>query len=382
MKYFDYAATCPIDEEALQAYVKASQSYFGNTSSIHDIGSQASGLVEQCRETIAGITGVSKDHLYFTSGGTESNFIGIQALLDATEKKGKHIIVSQAEHSSIQNIVGKLEEEGYSITKVPFTQDGLLDLNELQTAMTQDTVLVAVQHVNPEIGTIQPLEKVKQICDSYGAFLHSDCVQSFGKVSVKEVSPYLDSFAISGHKVYGPKGVGAVYISPELSFQPFLPNGSHESGVRPGTLNAPAIAGFTVAAQTMDQRMEANSTHFIHLYNTFINALEPVRSYMEVLPNSVEKGFSSIVGLCVKGVEGQWMMLEGNRHGFAFSTGSACSVGKQSASKTLTAMGIEPDKARTFIRVSFGKDQTADDVKELAQLLVNTIVERHQLVLK
>lgn len=382
VKYFDFAATCPIDDEALQAYVKASKSYFGNTSSPHDTGSQASALVEECRDTLATMTGVQKEGLYFTSGGTESNFIAIYALLSAKKKKGNHIIISQSEHASIQNVISKLEGEGYSVTKIPLTPEGIIDVDALQKAMTEDTVLVSVQHVNPEIGTIQPLAQIKQICKDTETYLHSDCVQSFGKVDLREVTPYLDSYSVSSHKVYGPKGVGAVYINPVLSPQPYFPNGTHERGIRPGTLNVPGIVGFTVAAQAMDQKLESNRAHYLKLYQTFMNSIESAQSHLDVLPSSYHEGFSAIVGLCVKGIEGQWMMLEANRKGFSFSTGSACSAGNQTPSKTLLAMGVPEEEAKSFIRISFGKDQTEEDVTELAQLLVQTVQERHQLVLE
>jgi len=188
MKYFDYAATCPIDEEALDSYVKASKEYFGNTSSLHDVGGKALTLLEQCRETIAKLTGVNSKDVSFTSGGTESNFLAIHALLNANQKKGNHIILSQSEHSSVQNTVKKLEQQGYRVSRIPLTPEGIIDLDILQGEIKQDTALISIHHVNPEIGTIQPIEEISVLCKKYGILLHSDCVQSFGKMDLKQVT--------------------------------------------------------------------------------------------------------------------------------------------------------------------------------------------------
>ncbi|QHE53988.1 cysteine desulfurase family protein [Pontibacillus sp. HMF3514] len=382
MKYFDYAATCPIDEEALDAYVKASKEYFGNTSSLHDVGGKALTLLEQCRETIANLTGVNSKDISFTSGGTESNFLAIHALLDANQEKGNHIILSQSEHSSVQNAVKKLEQQGYRVSRIPLTPEGIIDLDILREEITQETALISIHHVNPEIGTIQPIEEISVLCKKYGILLHSDCVQSFGKMDLKQVTPLLDSFCLSSHKVYGPKGIGALYINPSLTYQPYLPDVAHEKGVRAGTVNVPAIAGFTVAAQKMHQDLGKQQNHQHTLVEAFSAALDPVKEYVEIFHPSSDQGFSSIVGLCVKEVEGQWLMLEGNRNGYAFSTGSACASGQQEPSKTLMAMGYSKDKAKTFIRISFGNDHTIQDVKDLAQYLVQTIEGRHQVVLQ
>ncbi|MYL34547.1 aminotransferase class V-fold PLP-dependent enzyme [Pontibacillus yanchengensis] len=381
MMYFDYAATCPMDEEALQAYNKAATSYFGNTQSLHDTGSQAETLLEECRNTFGDLLGVEAKGIYFTSGGTESNFLGIQALI-SSNKKRNHIITSDAEHASIEHCSLKLEEEGYRISRIPFTQEGIIDIEELENELTEDTACVAIQHVNPELGTIQPIQDIATLCNEWGVLLHVDGVQSFGKMDVTKAVPQVDSYAISSHKVYGPKGIGALYIRPSLTFQPFLPNGSHEKGVRAGTVNTPAVVGFTVASQKIVQHLSAHIHHYKELHDTFVDTMNTVDSYIDwVIPDQSER-IHAIVGLCVTHIEGQWMMLEGNRRGFAFSTGSACQVGNQAPSPTLMAMNKSKEKAKTFIRISFGKDHTKEEVKQLANTLIQTIEERHQIVLQ
>ncbi|MFG6116015.1 IscS subfamily cysteine desulfurase [Halobacillus sp. MO56] len=366
MKYFDYAATCPIDDMSLEVYNQAAKNYFGNTSSLHDQGTQASSLVEHCRKTLADQLGVQKEGIYFTSGGTESNHIGLSIL--AKSGKGKHIITSQAEHSSVHNALEKLEKEGYEITKIPFTKEGIVNLEVLEAAIRKDTVLVSIQTMNGEIGTLQPVEAIHSICQKWGTLFHSDCVQAIGKVDLRTYTKYMDSFSISSHKIYGPKGVGAVYLAPSISISPDLYNGSHEKGVRAGTVNVPGIAAFTTAAQENISEMKDQQKHMAALKSTFAQAMLPVQHKLHFIGKTADD--APIIGLTLAGIEGQWAMLEANRKGYAISTGSACTIQDHAPVKTLLAMGYPEEKARTFVRISFGKQTTTADVQGLADCLI------------
>ncbi|SFK46100.1 cysteine desulfurase [Halobacillus dabanensis] len=363
-RYFDYAATCPLDEDALNAYVHAARNYFANSSSLHDPGSKAKQLLEHCRRKMAELLLVEEEGVYFTSGGTESNEIGLQALLDASQ--GKHIVTTDAEHSSVRNLMKKYQKEGYLLSKVPLTTKGMVDMKAFEQVVCEDTAIVAIQHVNAEIGTIQPIRSISAICRERGILLHSDCVQTFGKVDLSEVAPYVDSLSVSSHKVFGPKGVGAVYVRPALSFMQRIPGSTHESGVRPGTINIPGIAGFTVAAEKMVNGLEDQQQLFLRLKQTF---LEEMKGKACELIGEVSDNPVPIIGLCLTDIEGQWAMLEGNRRGFHFSTGSACGVQSTDPPATLLAMGLLEPQAKTFIRISFGHEQTASDVEELARFL-------------
>lgn len=376
MKYFDYAATCPIDDEALDTYVKASKEYFGNTSSLHDIGSKASALLEDCRQQLGQMLGVNSKGIYYTSGGSESNTLAIRSLLSAKEQKGKHIITSMAEHSSIHSLMDQLKQEGYHITNLPFNNAGTIDINELNQAITPDTVLVVVQHVNGEIGTIQPIKQIGELCTKQGIYLHTDCVQSFGKVDVKSIIPFVTSLSLSSHKIYGPKGIGAVYINPEMKWNSVYPNTSHEKGFRPGTVNVPAIAGFTVAAYKCVKELEESSEHFTRLRKNFKEDLKDVSERLTFIEGPDTIQMPSVMGICITGIEGQWVMLELNRLGFAISTGSACQVGKQAASKTMLALGMSEEQAKQFVRISFGKLTKIEDVKALTQS-IRTIISAY-----
>ncbi|MBA2176663.1 IscS subfamily cysteine desulfurase [Halobacillus locisalis] len=368
-RYFDYAATSPMSREALAAFTKAAEEFYGNTSSAHDFGTEAQSLLEHSRNTLASKLDVEQEGVYFTSGGTESNWIGLEALMGAG--KGNHIVVSAAEHSSVRRVVDKMEREGAQVTWVPFTAEGVLDLEVLASSVTKETAVVSVQLVNSDLGTIQPLEEVYRHCREKGVLLHSDFVQAFGKINLKKVARLADSFSLSAHKIGGPKGVGAVYIRPTLSFSPIFHDVTHESGVRPGTVNTPGVASFIVAAdEALAQRTDGEIRT---LKNKFVQLLGKGFS---VVGNSLDSDIP-IIGLTTRGVPGQWMMLEGNRRGFAFSTGSACQTGHDGTLTTLDAMGMTKEQGETFIRVSFHHSHSEFDIVRLAECL-NTIASEHR----
>ncbi|MCM3093270.1 MULTISPECIES: IscS subfamily cysteine desulfurase [unclassified Cytobacillus] len=370
IKYFDYAASCPLDREAADAYIKASTEYFGNTRSLHDTGSAAEGLLENCRMELAGILGVKSEGIYFTSGGSESNFLAIAALLSASEKAGKHIITGIAEHSSIHSVLEKLRfKDGYEITKIPFGTDGRMDLKKLSSAIREDTVLVTIQHGNPEIGTLQPLIEISELCRERQILLHSDCVHTFGKADLKEAARFADSLSFSAHKFYGPKGIGGVYLRPDMRWSSFLPGVSHEKGLRPGTVNLPGVVGMTVAAQKAYANLSKHNSHFQMLREVLLKELEPAHEKFTVYDFSGSYQLPSTLGLRLKGVEGQYVMLECNRLGFSISTGSACSTGLQTVSKTMEALGVTDKRGKEFIRISFGWNTSAEDAKALGEKL-------------
>jgi cysteine desulfurase len=373
MIYFDYAATCPLDEEAAEAYVKAATAYFGNSSSLHDIGSQAKSLLEGCREELATLLDVPKEGIYFTSGGSESNYLAIHSLLSAKKKKGKHIITGMAEHSSIHGTFDKIKEQGYEVTYLPLHENGQISVQELKESVREDTVLVSIQYVNSEIGSIQPIEEIGKICVENDILFHSDCVQAFGKVNLQPAAQFINSFSISAHKIYGPKGVGAVFIDPLLNWQPYYQHVTHENGFRPGTVNVPGIAAMLTAAEKIDKNRKMNLMHNKKLRKRFTEILDPFSDQIILYNGAEESQLPSIIGMRLKGKEGQWVMLECNRSGFAISTGSACQSGLKLPSKTMKALRIPDKEAKEFIRISFGKDTKENEVIALATKLADII---------
>ncbi|MEH7439912.1 IscS subfamily cysteine desulfurase [Neobacillus drentensis] len=373
MIYCDFAATTPIDPEVAQVYTKVATEYYGNSSSLHDIGGLSHSLLENCREELANLIGIDKSGLFFTSGGSEANFLAIEALLSSPKKEGNHIIAGIAEHSSVHGTLNRLKKAGYEITLVPFHSAGLIDQEQLLHAIKSETILVILQHVNSEIGTIQPIEEMAKVCNVNNIHLHCDIVQSFGKIDVKPIAPFVSSLSFSGHKIYGPKGIGGAYIDPRIKWEPFFPGASHEKGFRPGTLNIPAIAAMTVAAQKVHARLGEDTIHFQSLRRNFIEALGPIKDRIKLYQAGEEFQLPSIIGLGISGIQGQWLMLECNRLGFAISTGSACQIGMQQPAKVTQALGLNSEEAKEFIRVSFGQSTSLEDVVRLGETIVTIV---------
>lgn len=367
MIYLDYAATCPLDKDAAEAYIQASTKYYANSNSLHDMGYQAKLLIENCRSELGKLLGVDADGIYFTSGGTESNFLTLQALVSAKENKGNHIIAVQSEHSSIKNTLGMLEENGFEVTYLPLSKDGLIIVDQLIQSIKPSTFLITIQHVNSEIGCIQPLKQIGELCRQNRIFFHSDMVQSFGKLDVSPLTNYVDALSISSHKFYGPNGIGVAYVRPTVAWKTYFPNSTHEKGFRPGTINTASIVGMTVAAQKIYHSIAEDHLHYQQLREVFIKKL--ASNNMVSIINSKEQ-LPSIIGCRVSGIEGQWLMLECNRRGYAISTGSACQVGQQAPSPTLKAMGFSDGEAKEFIRISLGKETTVEDIEGFTDVLM------------
>lgn len=375
MYYFDYAASTPMIPAASEVFCALSEQCFGNTSSLHDFGGEAQNVLSYARNELAGLLGVESAGIYFTGGGTEGNLLALISLAMANKHRGTNILVSAGEHPSVDSAMEYLKEHGFSITTIPFHTDGTVDIRLLEQAIRKDTILISVQHINPEIGSIQPIEEIASLLAGSGILFHSDCVQSFGKVDVRSITAHVDALTVSSHKVYGPKGVGAVYINPKYRFSPVFPGVVHERGFRGGTVNVPGIAAFVTAAKIAVGE-EAGNPHYHSLRQAFYDKIKDARELFTLYEAAVpEKQLPQIIGLGVKQVEGQLIMLELNRHGFAISTGSACQVGQQHASKTMLALEVDPQIAKEFIRISFGRNTTEDEVIKLGDCLQK--VARH-----
>lgn len=363
MIYLDYAATTPMSEKALDVYNQVATKYYGNSSSLHDIGSTAQTILEESRKTIARFLNGEAKGVYFTSGGSESNYYAIHSLLKGNSKKGKHIISTRLEHSSIANTLEDLQNDGYEITFIPVNSEGRVELKALSESIRPDTVLASIHHGNSEIGTIQDLVSIGEVLKKHNIIFHSDCVQTFGKIEIDVKKANLDSISISSHKIYGPKGVGACYINPARTWKPVIPGTTHENGFRPGTVNVPGIAAFITAAEEIFPIMNSEQERFKGLRKKLLEGIQgDTWKISEVGPTN--NRLEHIIGLSVVGIEGQYIMLECNRYGVAISTGSACSVGMQKPSKTLLAVGKSKEEAKQFIRLSLGKLTTDVDIEE------------------
>lgn len=369
MKYFDYAATCPLDRDAADIFIQASTKYFGNSQSLHEAGSASANLLENCRQEFSRLFDVEEAGIYFTSGGSEANYLGIMALLSATRKNGNHIITGTAEHSSVYNLMKKLEGEGWEITYLPLNSKGKIEIASFTEAVRPETVLASIQHGNPEIGTIQPIIDIADYCRSKEILIHTDCVQTFGKMPVAPLASCVDALSISGHKFYGPKGTGVAYVNPKLAWKPYIDGTVHEKGFRPGTVNVPGVAAMTAAAQKAHSLIATEVERVNMLRAAFIESLSDVRESVEVFGGVGDEQLPGIVGMAIKGLEGQYVLLECNRKGFAISTGTACHTGMLSPAKTMSAMGISGKQAKEFFRISFGRDTIQEDAVDLGKML-------------
>lgn len=362
MIYLDNAATTPMLDVSIEAYTKAAKELYGNTSSLHDIGGQASFVLERARDIVASKLNVHRDGVIFTGSGTEGNILAILSL--ARAGKGKHVITSSAEHTSVHAAMNTLQREGYEITKLPLTEQGIVDLELLEKSIREDTVLITIQHVNSEIGSIQPVKEIAEIARKKNVPYHVDCVQSFCKLPIHEFSHLVDGITISSHKIGGPKGCGAIYLNPRRRTVPVFPGVTHEKGLRGGTVNTPAIFSFATSIEHARYDLDE---HW-HLRNLLKQYIEKTSCYF--IEANQRNQFPSICGLCIKGVEGQYVMLRLNEEGICISTGSACDIHSKSGTKAILAMGRSMAEARTFFRVSFGRDTTEDHIKKLGEALI------------
>ncbi|KAF6583530.1 MULTISPECIES: IscS subfamily cysteine desulfurase [Paenibacillus] len=373
MIYLDYAASTPMCDEALHIYSVMNKEMFGNASSLHDAGGQAAYTLDYSRQRMAKMIGGQKEGIYFTSGGTESNMVVVQSILNGLPPDKKHWIMSALEHHSMYNLATLLEHQGYELTIIQPDREGRITREVLVPHLRDNTGLVSIQHANSETGLIQDLAALSPLLHERGIMLHSDAVQTFGNVHIDVEAMGVDALSISSHKVYGPKGVGAAYLKPGTPWRPLYPDTLHENGFRPGTVNVPGIAAFVAAAEMMTEQMEMHQERYATLRRYFITKIQersiPLRWVVE---ESEKKAvLHHIVGCFFHGYEGQYVMLECNRSGVCISTGSACAAGHHDPSPALQALGASEREALQFIRISFGRTTTIEELNVLVDILTD-----------
>ncbi len=375
MIYLDHAATTPVSDKALEVFVNVSKHYFGNSHSLHDEGSAAEQILDASKKTLANTLSASPRHIYFTSGATEANFLAIYSLLAGLQKQTGHLITTPVEHSSVRNLFLKLEREGYEVSTVSVNAQGEVDVEHLESLIQENTVLASIQHVNSEIGTVQNLQKIGSLLHAKGVLLHSDCVQSFGRIPLDVSDLPVDAISISSHKIYGPKGAGAVWMNPKTKWKPVFPDVEHKVTFKPGTKDVPSIAAFATAAKHITQNMEAEQQRIAAFRTKLIEQLKELPFEFEI-EGHPQNNVPNILGLRFAGIEGQFFMLECNQAGLAISTGSACRAGSDHPSKTMMATGKSEQDSRQFIRLSFGKSNTEDQIPLIIEKM-NSILTRH-----
>ncbi len=381
MIYCDYAATSPMSEMALNVYQEVAREYFGNASSLHDVGGKAKDILESSRSMIAELLDTEARQIVFTSGGTESNLLAVDTLIRASRLHGKkHVITSEVEHSSLYYFMKELARQSdIEVTFLSVDQNGQIRLSDLEKSIQHNTCLVSVQHVNGETGVIQPIKEMGELLQERDIPFHSDIVQSFGKIDVKYLIPFVDCMTISSHKVFGPKGVGAIYFSKKLSLTSHPISTNHEHSLRPGTVNVPGIAAFAAAASETITDLNTNQQHLQSIQDLFIHKLKA--DEVPLRPIVTANQCPSIVGCVSDFVQGDYVMLEYNRHGIAISPGSACSIGTTEVPKSILPFITNLEEGKRFIRFSFSHHTTERDIYQIVEAsgaIYNRIKEERQ----
>ena len=358
--YLDYAATTPTHPDVVEEMKPYYSEIFGNPSSIHSFGQEARGAVEAARERISELIKAKPGEVVFTSGGTESDNFAIKGVAFANKNKGNHIITTPIEHHAITAPCEFLKTLGYETTFLPVDQYGMVNPEDVRKAITDKTILISVMHANNEIGTIQPIEEIGRIAKEKGVYFHTDAVQTAGALPIDVDKLNVDLLSISAHKLYGPKGVGAIYIRKGTKMVPFMHGGGQEKNRRGSTENVPGIVGFGKAAALASLEMAQRTAHLIPLRDRLIKGLSKIEHiYFNGHP---EKRLPNNVSFCFQYVEGESMLLNLDMEGVAASTGSACSSATLEPSHVLLAIGRPHEIAHGSIRFTLGRLTTAQDI--------------------
>lgn len=381
MVYLDNSATTRTDPEVIRVMADVMEKVYGNPSSLHGVGDKAHRLIGEAREAVARTLGVQPREIVFTSGGTESNNLAIKGVSERFRNRGRHLITTEVEHPSVYQAFRQLEERGWRVTYLPVDRLGRVSEEDVEKALTEDTVLVSVMHVNNEVGTIQPVEAIGRVLRSKPKVIfHVDAVQAFGKLELDPVRWGVDLLSISGHKFHGPKGVGALYIREGLRLTPLLAGGGQEGGLRSGTENVPGIAGLAKAAILAQQRRET-----VRQWQRWKEELiQAVTSRLEgVVVNgdtTTEGGAPHILSLSFPGLKSEVIVHALEQEKVFVSSKSACSSKKETPSRVLTAMGLDDRTAIGSIRISMGYDTVESDIRQCAQALIRVIPELQRVM--
>lgn len=374
--YFDNGASTRVDPRVLDEMLPYFTDLFGNPSSLHSYGVEAKDAITSARDSIASSIGAKPEELVFTSGGTESNNFATKGITYANREKGKHIIISAIEHDCVLNSCKWLGTQGFDITYLPVDKKGLVSVEKLDSAIRKDTILVSIMHGNNEIGTIEPIEEIGKLCREHGVYFHTDACQSFGKIPVDVKKQNLDMVTINAHKIYGPKGVGALFIRDGVKISAWQHGGGHEFGLRSSTENVPSIVGFAKATQLCYSEIDTESRRLTSLRDKIIERIteEISSAYLNGsrtarLPNNVNLGFQGFEGEAIK------LLLKLDELGIAVSTGSACSSNQplNEPSHVLLAIGLNPVEARGAFRITLGRFNTEEEVDYLIDSLPNAL---------
>jgi cysteine desulfurase len=376
--YLDHNATTPVEPEVLETMLPFLSAEFGNAASIHSFGQRARAAVETARESVAALIGARPQEIVFTSGGTESDNHAIFGIVEAAGGHDKQVITTAIEHEAVLNTCQALEKQGVSVAYLPVDRQGRIDLEALHRTISRETVLVTIMHANNELGTVQPLEEIGRIATEADVYFHSDAVQSLGKLPIDVRAMGVDLLSLSGHKLYAPKGIGALYIKSGTPLRQLLYGGHHQRGFRPGTENVAGIVGLGKAAEMASRSLTEEPKRVSALRDKLENGL------LARVPDSTVNGGRSprtpnTTNILFHGIEGEALVIALDLKGLACSTGAACSSGAVEPSHVLTAIGLPPEEARASLRFSLGRCTASEDIDFALQVVPAAVAQLREL---
>jgi cysteine desulfurase len=373
--YLDYAATTPMDPRVMEVYKKSLNEYYGNSSSLHSIGQKAAKKLADSRETLASLLNAERSDIFFTSSGTESDNLAIMGIALKNKKYGNHIITSSIEHDAILNSCEFLKKNGFEITFLSVDKYGLIDIKELEESITDKTILISIMFANNEIGTIEPIKETGAIAKEHDILFHTDAVQAFGKIPIDVNELNIDLLSASAHKIYGPKGVGMLYIRNKgiregrgKYIQPLMYGGGHERDLRPSTVNVPGISAFAKAVEIAKEEMPDEIKRLTTSRDRIINDLTENIDHC-FLNGHPTKRLPNNVNVSIQYIEGESMVLDLDFEGIGTSTGSACSSKSLEPSHVLLAIGLQPQDAYGSLRITLGRFTTEEEVNYFLEKL-------------
>lgn len=372
IKYFDNAATTRVKEDVLEEMLPYFTERYGNPSSMYTKGRETRKAVEEARTKVAALINCKPNEIYFTGCGTESDNMAIKGVAYANWRKGKHIITSKIEHPAILHTCQNLQNHGFEVTYLDVDKNGFINLDELKNAIRNDTILISIMFANNEIGTIQPIHEIAQIAKMYNIIFHTDSVQACGNVPIDVQKMGIDMLSLSGHKLYAPKGIGALYVRNGIQFEKFMDGGHQEKNKRAGTENVPGIIGLGKACELAKNNLNNHMKHLQEIRDYYISQVK------ERIPNiklngSLEKRLPGNANFSFEGIDGESLLLNLDAKGICASSGSACTTGSTSPSHVLLAIGLSPESANGALRTTFGEENTKEDVDYLVENLAEIV---------
>lgn len=371
IRYFDHAATTAVAEEVKDEMLPYFTENYGNASALYDLGKKSKEAINISRGRVARAINAKPNEIYFTSCGTESDNLILKGIAKAYRNKGNHIITSKIEHPAILNSCRSLEKEGVRVTYLNVDKNGFVDLRELENAINKDTILISIMMANNEIGTIEPVQEIAEIAHINNVIFHTDAVQAIGNIKIDVKKLGIDAISMSAHKFYGPKGVGVLYVDENINFVPIQNGGHQEDDKRAGTENVAGIVGLGKAIEIANQGIEEYNNKLLNLRNYFLERIRVI-PYTKI-NGDLDKRLSGNINISFLGVDNRDIMKELNKKGICVSAGSACSSGFIRTSHVLSAIGLSEGIARGTIRITFGRENTKEDIDYLVDTLEETI---------